>query len=141
MHVGLEAAAPPDPRLDLDLVGRPANDVEPVGLAEPVRTRPSEARRGREHERAAIVVGERLERVPLDGRALVDMPSEHELRSRRRERPEHRVAVLERELPRGAPGRAGEVVVADDDPQRAGRRVGQDRPRPRRGAPRSSLPP
>ena len=90
---------------------------------------PAEAGRGREHERAPGVVVERLERVSFDGRALVDVPPEDELRAGRRERLEHRVAVLERELPRGPPGRACEVVVADDDPQRAGRGVGEDRPR------------
>ena len=58
--------------------------------------------------------------MSFDGRALVDVPPEDELGAGGRERTEHGVAVLERELPRGPPGSAGEVVVADDDPQRAG---------------------
>ena len=117
---GLEAAAAPDPRLDLDLVGRPAHEVEAVCLAEPVGAGPTEAGRGGEYQRAPGVVVERLERVSLDGRALMDVPPEDELRAGSRERSEHRVAVLERELPRGPPGSAREVVMAHDDPQRAG---------------------
>ena len=104
---------------------RPADDVEAVCLAEPLGARAPEAGRGREDQRAPVVVRERLERVPFDGRALVDVAAEDELRAGGRERPQHRVAVLERELPRGAPRRPGEVVVADDDPQRAGRGVGR----------------
>src|SRR6187551_1224873 len=118
---GLEAAAAPDPRRDLHLVGRPAHEVEAVCLAEPVGARPTEAGRGREHQRAPGVVVEGLERVSFDGRGLVDVPPEDELRARSRERSKYRVAVLERELPRGPPGSACQVVVADDDPERAGR--------------------
>ena len=101
--------------------------MEAVRLAEPVRPRPTEARRGGEHERAASVVVKSLERVPLDRGALVDMAAEDELRSGGRERPQRCVAVLERELPRGAPGRAGEVVVADDDAKRVCRCVAERR--------------
>ena len=79
--------------------------------------------------------------MSFDGCALVDVPPEDELGAGSRERPEHRVAVLERELPRGPPGSACEVVMADDDPQRAGRGVGQDRPDGRRAASASSRPP
>ena len=91
------------------------------------RGRPKPGAVASTNERRGVVV-ERLERVSLDGRALVDVPPEDELRAGSRERLEHRVAVLERELPRGPPGSACEVVVADDDPQRAGRGIGQDRP-------------
>jgi len=124
---GLEAAASPDPRLDLDLVGRPADEMKAVRLAEPVGTWPTEARRGGEHQRAPVVVAERLECVPFDGRPLVDVPTENELGARGREGPEHRVPVLERELPRRPPRSAREVVMADDDPQRTRRGSCQDR--------------
>ena len=100
------------------LARRPADDVKAVRLAEPVRARPAEPRCGREHERAAAVVLQGLEGVSLDRRALVDVAAEDELRARSCERPERSVAVLERELPRGAPRGPGEVVMADDDAER-----------------------
>ena len=78
----LEAAAPPDPRLDCELARRPADDVEAVRLAEAVRAGPVESRCGREHERAADVVVQRLEGVSLDRGALVDVAAEDELRAR-----------------------------------------------------------
>ena len=77
--------------------------MEPVGLAEALGARAPEAGRGREDERTAISAGRGLERVPFDGRALVDVAGEDELGAGRGERPQRRVPVLERELARGAP--------------------------------------
>ena len=68
-------------------LGRPADDVEAVRLAEPVRARSAEARRGGEHERAGGRLVERLERVSLDGGALVDVAAEDQLGSGARRAP------------------------------------------------------
>ena len=108
---GSNAPAVPDARLDLDLGGRPADDVEPVCLAEPVWARTAEAGCRGEDERSALAVVEGLEGASADRRALVDMATEHELGARRRKRTQRVVPVLERELARGTPGSAGEMVV------------------------------
>ena len=89
--------------------------------------RPAEARGRREHERAVHPVLESLEGVSFDCGALVDVASENELRSRCCECPQCCIALLQWELPRGAPGGSGEVVVADDDAQRVGGYVAQRR--------------
>ena len=105
--------------------GRPADDVEPVCLSEPVWARTAEAGCRREDERSALAVVEGLEGASADDRALVDMATEHELGARRRKRTQRVVPVLERELARGAPGSACEMVVENDDAERARRRVAQ----------------
>src|SRR6187200_1038648 len=124
----LEMAVPPDPRFDLHLVRRPADDVEAVCLAEPVGSGPTEAWGGAQHERRPEVVRQHLERVSLHRRGLMNVPAEDQVDAGGGKRAEHRVAVLERELPGGAPRGAGEVVVERDDPQRTGRGARQDRP-------------
>jgi hypothetical protein len=93
--------------------------MEAVRLTQPMGPWPAEARGCREDERATHVVGEGLEGVPLDRRALVDVASEDELYPRRRERSQRDTSLLERELPRSAPGGRGEMVMADDDAERA----------------------
>jgi hypothetical protein len=55
--------------------------VEPVRLTEPVRAGSAEPWCSREDERASGIVPESLECVSLDGRALMDVPAENELRS------------------------------------------------------------
>src|SRR3954453_13256776 len=119
-----ERAAVPDARLDLERALGPAEDVQSVRLAEALRARPAKAWCRREHERRRVV-RERLEGVALDGGALVDVPSEDHVGPGSRESTQGHAAVLGGELPGCAPGCAGEVVMADDDPQRGGRRVGE----------------
>ena len=55
----------------------------------------------------------------------MDVAAEHELRACVREGAQNRVSMLERELPRRAPRRPGEVMVADDDAERACRCSGE----------------
>ncbi len=99
--------------------------MEPVRLAEPVGPGAAEAGRRREDEGRAAGPLQHLEGTPFDGGALVDMAAEHELGTRGGEAVEGDVPVLERELARGAPRGTREVVMADDDPQRPGRRVAE----------------
>ncbi len=119
--VGTNVVALPDPCLDRDLGRGPADHVQAVRLAEPVWPRPAEARCRCQHERACLG-GAGVEGVPFDRAALVDVAAEDELGACGGEGSQHCVAVLERELARGAPGSAREVVMADDDAECVRRR-------------------
>jgi len=79
-----------------------------------VRPRPAQSGRGCEHDGSPRSVG-CLELRARRHDALVDVPTYDELGSRGGERGQHAVAVLERELPRSPPGRAGEVVMECND--------------------------
>ena len=124
---GSENARAPDPRLDLDLVACPANHVEPVRLAEPVRTRPAKAGRGRENERRAAVVAVASNACRSTAVLWWMWPPTTSSAPRGGEGLQRRVAVLERELARGAPRCSGEMVVADDDAEGVGGCACEDR--------------
>ena len=84
------------------------------------------------------MVTQRLECAAPDGRALVDVPPEHELGPGACERAQHGVAAFEWDLACGAPGRSCQVVMEDDDAQGSGRGVTERRRRG--GEPRGTHP-
>ncbi len=96
-------------RLDADLV-----HVEPDRLPSTPRPRPPQAGGGREHERAAGAVFQRLELPALGDGGLVDMAAHDELGTRSRQRLQHGVASSERPLSPRSPRRCRKVVVERD---------------------------
>ena len=100
-------------------------DVEPAGLAAAVRARLAEAGCDRDDHRVLALRARELELAPLRDGALVDVPGEHEVGARLDEPGEDSVPLRDRLLAR-APGRAEQMVVEGDDPQRALGRVLED---------------
>jgi hypothetical protein len=96
--------------------------VRPLRLAQPVRPRARETRRG--HHRDRVLIGQHLELTPLGCSRLVDVAGEDELGAGLRELLEHAAATGERPLAR-SPGGIGKLVVEADDAQRARRRAGE----------------
>lgn len=122
---GQKTSGIPDSALDQDIVGRPADDMQALCLTGSVGARSAKARSRREHDGAAAVGVEGLELMSSDGGALVDMAAENQLRSGGCERAQHVVTVLEGELARGTPGRAGEMMMENDDAECAGGCIAQ----------------
>jgi hypothetical protein len=98
-------------RDDAELGRVPLVDVAAAGLSGAVRPRTAEAGCGREDERRAASVLERLELAALGDPRLVHVAAEDQLGARLGERAEDAVAVSQRSLPSRAPGRSGELVV------------------------------
>ena len=100
-------------------------DVEPAGFAAAVRARLAEPGCDRHDHRVLALRARELELAPLRDGALVDVPGEHEVGASLDEPGEDSVPLRDRLLAR-APGGAEQVVVEDDDPQRALGRVLED---------------
>ena len=118
--------------------------METVRFSKSMRARAPETGCRREDERPAVAAVERLERPSVDGGALVNVAPNDQLCSCARERAQGVVPLLERELARGPPGSAREMMVEDNGAKSVRRRVAQRRlcgGEPGWGEPSALMPP
>ena len=123
------AVVAPDVGVGTQAVGLDLVHVQPARLAPPVRARLTEARRDRDHD-GALAAGTRdLELAPLRDRALMDVAGEDQVGARLDQPGEDEVPPRDGLLPR-PPGRAEEMVMQHDDPERPLGRLVEQRGRP-----------
>src|SRR5688500_14028845 len=91
--------------------------MEAASLAAPLGSRLAEAGSKRDRDRMFAAVHD-LEFAPLADRTLVHVPGQNKLRARVDEAGKDACTPRERWLP-GAPGRAKQVVMQDDDAKRS----------------------
>src|SRR5439155_12823718 len=99
-------------------------DVDAERLAQPARSRLSQAGGDRDHDRGLAVCTRDLELAALRNGALVDVAGENELRAGGDEPAEHVVSTRDGPLAR-APRGTEQVMVEDGDPERTFRRLAE----------------